>query len=84
MLRLSNEKEELDIVSDQIGTPTYATDLVSLILYIVENKFIFVLSIDTTVRVNVALVTVLPNTEIFDDSMFLKDRSDIFRFYDTD
>ena len=42
MLRLSNEHPGLKIVSDQIGTPTYAYDLakaiVDIILYIEHNK----------------------------------------------
>ncbi len=43
MLRLGNEKKELGVVSDQIGSPTYAADLASVILYIIktseQNKF---------------------------------------------
>ncbi|HEA20202.1 hypothetical protein LCGC14_0738570 [marine sediment metagenome] len=35
MLRLGSEKEELGVVCDQIGTPTYAGDLASLILKII-------------------------------------------------
>jgi len=37
MLRLSSEKEELSIISDQIGTPTYAGDLAELILKIIKE-----------------------------------------------
>ena len=38
MLRLGKERDELNIVSDQIGSPTYATDLANAILDIVHNK----------------------------------------------
>lgn len=40
MIRLSNDREELSVVSDQIGTPTYAGDLAEVILKIIieENK----------------------------------------------
>ena len=38
MLRLGKEKEKLSVVSDQIGTPTYARDLARAILNILENK----------------------------------------------
>ncbi|MDG2297241.1 MAG: dTDP-4-dehydrorhamnose reductase [Gammaproteobacteria bacterium] len=38
MLRLGKEKDELSVVSDQIGSPTYATDLASVILEITQNK----------------------------------------------
>jgi len=38
MLRLSKERDELSVVSDQIGSPTYATDLVNVILKIITNK----------------------------------------------
>jgi len=38
MLRLGKERNELSVVSDQIGSPTYATDLANAILDIVQNK----------------------------------------------
>ena len=38
MLRLGKEREELNVVSDQIGSPTYATDLAEVILKIINNK----------------------------------------------
>jgi len=37
MMRLGLEKDELRIISDQIGTPTYAIDLAECIFYIIEN-----------------------------------------------
>ena len=37
ILRLAKEKKELKIVSDQIGTPTYAQDLASVILDIIPK-----------------------------------------------
>jgi dTDP-4-dehydrorhamnose reductase len=38
MLRLGKERDELNVVSDQVGSPTYATDLASAILEIIQNK----------------------------------------------
>jgi len=38
MLRLGKEQDELNVVSDQIGSPTYATDLAGVILEIIKNK----------------------------------------------
>ncbi|WP_428087771.1 dTDP-4-dehydrorhamnose reductase [Candidatus Thioglobus sp.] len=38
MLRLGKEHNELNVVSDQIGSPTYATDLAKIILKIIDNK----------------------------------------------
>ena len=38
MLRLGQERNELNVVSDQIGSPTYATDLAEVILKIISNK----------------------------------------------
>jgi dTDP-4-dehydrorhamnose reductase len=35
--RLGRERDELNVVSDQIGSPTYATDLANVILDIVQN-----------------------------------------------
>jgi len=38
MLRLGKQKNELTIVSDQIGSPTYATDLAKVILKVIKSK----------------------------------------------
>jgi dTDP-4-dehydrorhamnose reductase len=38
MLRLGKQRDELSVVSDQIGSPTYATDLAEVILKIIDNK----------------------------------------------
>ncbi|SFV53974.1 dTDP-4-dehydrorhamnose reductase [hydrothermal vent metagenome] len=40
MLRLGEEKESLNVVFDQIGTPTYARDLASAILSIINHPII--------------------------------------------
>lgn len=37
MLRLGEQKDELSVVFDQIGTPTYARDLASAILWILKH-----------------------------------------------
>ncbi len=38
MLKLGKERDKLNVVNDQIGSPTYATDLANAILKIIENK----------------------------------------------
>ena len=38
MLRLGREQDELKVVSDQMGSPTYATDLADVILKIIKHK----------------------------------------------
>ena len=38
MLRLAKDKDQLGVVSDQIGTPTYAGDLTQVILNIISTK----------------------------------------------
>jgi len=37
MMRLGTEKDELKIIADQVGTPTYAIDLAECILQIIAN-----------------------------------------------
>ena len=37
MLRVAKEKDEINVVSDQIGSPTYATDLAEVILQAIKN-----------------------------------------------
>jgi dTDP-4-dehydrorhamnose reductase len=37
MMRLGAEKDELKIIADQVGTPTYAIDLAHCVLNIIEN-----------------------------------------------
>ena len=41
MLKLGKERDELSIVNDQVGSPTYATDLASVILFIIQSKHFF-------------------------------------------
>ena len=38
MLKLGTERDELRIIADQVGTPTYAIDLAGFILHIIECK----------------------------------------------
>ena len=38
MLRLGKEKDRLQVVNDQFGTPTYAVDLAKALLQIIETK----------------------------------------------
>ena len=38
MLKLGKERDKLNVVNDQIGLPTYATDLANTILKIIDNK----------------------------------------------
>lgn len=37
MLRLGNERENLSVVFDQIGSPTYAVDLSKFIMHLIQN-----------------------------------------------
>lgn len=39
ILRLANERNELNIVSDQVGSPTYAGDLADAILSVINSGF---------------------------------------------
>jgi dTDP-4-dehydrorhamnose reductase len=38
MLRLATDRNELKIIADQAGTPTYAVDLAACILHIIQSK----------------------------------------------
>lgn len=38
MLRLSSERDEINVVADQIGSPTYAKDLAKVVLKLIESK----------------------------------------------
>ena len=38
MLKLANEKNQLSVVNDQIGSPTHALDLADMILKILSSK----------------------------------------------
>ena len=38
MLKLLTEREELNVINDQIGSPTYAPDIANAIKYILKNK----------------------------------------------
>jgi dTDP-4-dehydrorhamnose reductase len=40
ILRLANERKEINVVDDQLGSPTYAMDLAGLIKYIIDIKLI--------------------------------------------
>jgi dTDP-4-dehydrorhamnose reductase len=38
MLKLGNERDELKIIADQVGTPTYAIDLAAFILLVINSE----------------------------------------------
>lgn len=38
MIRLMGERDEISVIADQIGSPTYARDLANVILHIVESN----------------------------------------------
>ena len=38
MIRLMNEKDEIKVVNDQVGSPTYAADIAEVILKIIGNE----------------------------------------------
>ncbi|MBE0472316.1 MAG: dTDP-4-dehydrorhamnose reductase [Methyloprofundus sp.] len=39
MLRLAKERDNLNVIYDQIGSPTYATDLAQVVLAVLNNEF---------------------------------------------
>jgi len=49
MLKLSKERDELSVIFDQIGTPTYARDLATCILGIIQNPSFLSPNTDTPV-----------------------------------
>lgn len=40
MMRLTSERDALNVVFDQVGTPTYAADLASVIAHVIENNML--------------------------------------------
>lgn len=42
MQQLTSSKEKLNVVFDQVGTPTYAADLAELICHIIENDKLYI------------------------------------------
>jgi dTDP-4-dehydrorhamnose reductase len=38
MIKLGQSRDELGVIGDQVGTPTYAVDLADLIVFIIEKK----------------------------------------------
>lgn len=41
MIKLGKEKEEINVVSDQHGSPTYTVDLASIISQVIEKKLLY-------------------------------------------
>ena len=54
MLRLGRERTSLQVVFDQVGTPTYAADLADALLQIISAGNLFLVSIIIPMKAYVA------------------------------